>query len=283
MTQHNSIAENFLGISWNQTVSSLRRRVIAHSHLDERQAMTQPNPGPADSGDFGLPEPPYSPELLAELHADALPPDVAAHVRSRIVDDTAAQDTLAFLDRTQALLRSLPVVEREVPPSVQAATDRTLADIAADVTQQNQLSVRRGRLVSMVAAAASVLIIIAVGIGVWQLTRTDDAPPPALAQPTVDFDADEVATALTFVGRADESPFPDAAALRRCTAANGIPDSTVVVGSGTTRFRAQPSIIVVLATGITGRFDVLVVGPDCATGNPATIARTVIGVRASYR
>lgn len=245
--------------------------------LDERQPMTQPKPGPADSGHFGLPEPPYGPEFLAELHADALPPDVAAHVRARIVDDPAAQDTLASLDRTRALLRSLPVVEREVPPAVQAATDRTLADISADVAKQNQFSARRHRLVSMVAAAASVLIAIALGLGGWQLTHTDAPPTTPLAEPTVTFDAAEVATALTFVGETGESPFPDDAALRQCTAANGVPDSTVVVGSGETQFRSQPSIIVVFATGITGRFDVLLVGPDCTTGNPATIARTVVG------
>ena len=54
---------------------------------------------------------------------------MAAHIRARIVDDPQAQETLASLDRTQALLRGLPIVEREVPPAVHAATDRTLARI----------------------------------------------------------------------------------------------------------------------------------------------------------
>ena len=53
------------------------------------------------------PEPPYSEDLLADLHAGALPDDTAAHMRARIANDPAAQRVLAALDRTSESLRSL--------------------------------------------------------------------------------------------------------------------------------------------------------------------------------
>lgn len=235
--------------------------------------MTPPEPGTDQPGAMGLPEPPYSPELIADLHADALAPDVAAHIRARIVDDPQAQETLASLDRTQALLRGLPIVEREVPPAVHAATDRTLARIAAD---QRRPPATHQRRVRAVAIAASLLIVVAVALTAWQVTRSDD-PAPTIARPPSTLTAGEAATALSFVGRSTAAPFESMIALRRCTAANDVPASTPVVGSGETRLRQRLTIVILLATGVAGRFDVLLVRPGCDTGNPATIARSTIG------
>ncbi|NMO02579.1 hypothetical protein HH308_15295 [Gordonia sp. TBRC 11910] len=232
--------------------------------------MTPFEPGTPSAGATGLPEPPYSPELLADLHADALEPDVAAHVRARIVDDPAAQETLASLDRTRAILRRLPVVERELPPAVRAATDRTLATIAAD---QRRRSARQRR-VRAVAVAASLLIVAAIAPTAWRVTRSDDPATPVARPSSVS--PSEAATALSFVGRSTTAPLT-MTALRRCTAANGVPASTPVVGSGEARIREQPSIVILLATRHAGRFDVLIVALDCDTGNPATIARSTIG------
>jgi hypothetical protein len=36
-------------------------------------------------------------------------------------------------------------------------------------------------------------------------------------------------------------------------------------------------VVILLGTGVAGRFLALVVGPDCDTGNPATVSRTTIG------
>ncbi|MFW0789960.1 hypothetical protein [Gordonia sp. CPCC 205333] len=108
-------------------------------------AMTPPVPGTTEPGSTGPPESPYPSELLADLHADALPPDIAAHISAHIAADPVAQGTLAALDRIRLVLGGLPVIEHEVPPDVQAATDRTLADIASTSRYKNVVPPARGR------------------------------------------------------------------------------------------------------------------------------------------
>ena len=86
---------------------------------------------------------------------------------------------------------------------------------------------------------------------------------------------------LSVVGRADPalgSPDDPGSRLRGCLAANGVPQSTGVVGSGSVLLDGQSRFVVLLTTGVAGRFDALVVGPDCAAGRPETISRQVIGV-----
>ena len=39
----------------------------------------------------------------------------------------------------------------------------------------------------------------------------------------------------------------------------------------------RPAAVILLSTGVAGRFEALVVGLDCDTNNPATVSRTVIG------
>ncbi|MGO1053829.1 hypothetical protein [Crossiella sp. CA198] len=57
----------------------------------------------------GVPDgPPWSVDLIADLHAGVLDPAVAAHLRPRIEADPQAREILAALDETQAELAALP-------------------------------------------------------------------------------------------------------------------------------------------------------------------------------
>lgn len=242
--------------------------------------MTQDDSGETASRRVELPEPPYPAELLADLHADALPADVAAHIRSRIVDDAAAQEILASLDQTVALLRNAPLEAVDAPPAVRAATDRTLADVRSAAPQPSPARSRAkfGTGARVALTAAAVVVIAAIGISLWQAARPDDQPASvATHQPVGLLNASDAAVAFSFIGHTAGPPFASAEDVRRCTAANGVAAAVGVVGYGQAQINRKPTVLIVLGTGMAGRFDVLMVAPGCTTDRPATIGWRRIG------
>ncbi|MEE3851914.1 hypothetical protein VZC37_16350 [Gordonia sp. LSe1-13] len=238
-----------------------------------------------------LPQPPFSVDLLADLHADALPPDVADHVRSHLPDDPHARSVLAALDRTTAVLRDAPPDPVSLPPAVAARTTDTLDRISADVaaagghtavplTRPDRGDAKRSRRLAVagLVGAATVAVVVAVSVGLFRSPAPQE--PAQQAQPTAPSATSgpgERMAMLSVLGRDDAAPFGSEAELRRCTAANDVPEGTAVVGSGPVTLRDRPAAVILLATGVAGVFDALVVGPDCTTGNPSTISRTLIG------
>lgn len=232
------------------------------------------------------PEPPYPLDLIADLHADALPADVAAHIRSRLVDDPHARSVLAALDQTTQDLRDVPVVQMPVPPAVAAMTRQTLDTISAEVSAVGGGTVvapRRERhfrrwAAAATAGAAAVAAIAAVSVA---LVRSPEPSTPVQAQPSTTggqvAPGDRV-TLLSVLGDHDFAPFGSEAALRRCTAANGVSADTGIVGSGPVTLQGRDdAVAILLSTGVAGVFDALVVGRDCRRDNPSTISRTTIG------
>lgn len=252
------------------------------------------------------PEPPYSEDLLADLHAGALPDDTAAYMRERIANDPAAQRVLAALDRTSESLRSLAEESKPVPREVDSRIATTLSAIQNDslasrTAQQSSaapvdLSERRRRSTTraprrriaalLVGAAAAIAVL--VGVVAVVATRTTDEPGAGMqAQPSTSanttqldatqLDGVEKASALSVLGRTGHTPFESEAALRRCTAANGVAASTPVLGSGEITVGGSERVVILLGTGMAGRFDALVVEQGCDTDNPATVSRTRLG------
>ncbi|SDU72481.1 hypothetical protein [Gordonia westfalica] len=266
--------------------------------------MTPRGPDDTEYGD--LPEPPYSADTLADFHAGVLSERADAHIRARIVDDAAAQAILAALDRTTSQLRASTPAPHRVPDQVRADVQATLAALGGGspaVTGPSSTSApstsapsgpdapvnlasrrtrsRRSTVLPMVLAAAAVVVVALGSIGVLRLVSasSDDTPPPMQAQPasTRTLDPTGFASALSVLGRTDGAPFASVAALRRCTAEHLIPTTVAVVGSGRIIFHGDPAAAILLSTGIAGRFDALIVGLDCDTGNPAFLARGTIG------
>ncbi|ETA08219.1 hypothetical protein [Gordonia alkanivorans] len=264
--------------------------------------MTPRGPDDTESGD--LPEPPYSAETLADLHAGVLSERAAAHVRARIADDAAAQEILAALVRTTSQLRTSAPAPHAVPDHVRADVQATLAALAGssaiggaatpgpvrpgpgqdapvDLAARRERS-RRWKILPVVLAAAAAIVVVALGsIGVQRLmsSSSDDTPSPMQAQPgsTQTLDPSGSASAIAVLGRTDGAPFGSVAALRRCTAAHLVPATVVIVGSGRIIFHGDPAAAILLSTGIAGRFDALIVGLECDTDNPALLARGTIG------
>ncbi len=264
--------------------------------------MTPRGPDDTESGD--LPDPPYSAETLADLHAGVLSERAATHIRAQITDDAAAQEILAALDRTTSQLRTSTPAAHPVPDPVRADVQATLAALAGapatdaatpagparpgpaqdapvDLSTRRERSGRSSRILSVVLAAAAIAVVALGSMGVLRLvsSSSDDTPPPTRAQPgsTQTLDPAGSASAISVLGRTDGAPFGSVAALRRCTAAHLVPATVVIVGSGRIIFHGGPAAAILLSTGVAGRFDALIVGLECDTDNPAFLARGTIG------
>ncbi|MEO9330647.1 hypothetical protein [Gordonia aurantiaca] len=255
--------------------------------------MTPRGPDDATAGE--PPEPPFPAEMLADLHAGLLPERTAEHIRSRLDDDPHARRVLAALDRTVDELRGSPPAPVRVPDFVRADVQATLASLNGpsdaapapvpcreQTAEPDDLAARRRRnrvLPALITAAA--LVIVAAGtVGVLFAVSSPDsgtAPPQARSAATASLDPSGSASALSVIGRTDGAPFGSVAALRRCTSAHLVSESTAVVGSGRIVYQGEPAAAILLSTGVAGRFDALIVGLDCDTGNPSLLARGVIG------
>ena len=89
----------------------------------------------------------------------------------------------------------------------------------------------------------------------------------------------QVGALLSVLGR-DDAAFtgqngPDR--VQRCLGANGVAPRTAVVGSGGLSVGGDPAVVILLSTGMAGRFEALVVGSSCDAGTPATISRRTLG------
>ncbi|OOL27519.1 hypothetical protein GQ85_38210, partial [Rhodococcus rhodochrous] len=82
-----------------------------------------------------LPQPPYSADLLADLHAGVLDDDLAAGLWPAVRRDPDAMAVIAALDSVGRRLRALGAAEDvespPIPPEVAARIDAALAADAA--------------------------------------------------------------------------------------------------------------------------------------------------------
>ncbi|MFT4126227.1 MAG: hypothetical protein QM662_08360 [Gordonia sp. (in: high G+C Gram-positive bacteria)] len=173
----------------------------------------------------------------------------------------------------------LPVGSHPVPDWVDARIDATLAQIRDEIAPAPRQPHRRHTAVlALVGAAAAIVAVVLLTRALTGPEAPDDArahrPPTTTTSPDL---GPPRAVALSVLGQTDAAPFGSVAELRRCTAANGVPAETPVVGSGAVTIDGTPRVVVLLATGRAGRFRALVVGRDCATGRPSTVSDTLIG------
>jgi len=130
-------------------------------------------------------EPPWSVDLLADLHAGVLDPQTESELRPRVEADPEARAVLAALDATLADLSSLPPLT--MPDSVAARIDAALAAEARSIAPAPVLDLNAARLrknkrlgwgAGLLTAAA-----VAVGVVVVALPGANDSGPPPGAQP----------------------------------------------------------------------------------------------------
>jgi len=239
--------------------------------------------------------PAWSLDLVAELHAGALDPDTADEVRSRAADDPEARDLLAALEATREDLAGLP--SPRMPDAVASRLDAALdAEIQswappAPVVPIEAARQRGGRRRSRWGWTAGLLGVAAAVTGVLVLTTTllggrpvqqagelpsatlpQDPPPLALrGQSTL-----EPAQLAEVLGSRQYGTLSDPERLLGCLQANGVTSGNPL-GAREVTINGEPARLLVLPGGGLGRFRLLVVGPDCGPGNPATISDSTLG------
>ncbi len=241
--------------------------------------------------------------LLAALDADLLDPGRAHTVRAAALPDPRSAAALAALAATRAELAALPTPA--VPPGVAmrwaAALDAEAgtgpgtpvagarAGTAGRTAAPNQrpagrspgprgpafqrrpASPRRHRRPLLVALLTGALIAAGSGL----LARPAPSPEPGVltfAQ------VDLAALGTTVVGVRDLGALDDPVRRAGCLAAvnRGLPGDPVL-GGRRVLMDGRPGVLLVVGTGILGRFRLLVVDPACGPGGGTLLAETVVG------
>ncbi|WP_433608647.1 hypothetical protein [Prescottella agglutinans] len=240
--------------------------------------------------------PPFSADLLADLHAGVLSEDVSAHLWPLVRQDPGA---LAILDALDTVAATLGEVGRDhsvgtpVPPEIAARIDAALERqdrSAADgvTTLADAPSRRRARtwLAVAVAATAAAVGLVFVLTG---LDRSDSTAPAVIATPTsapatrvADLDSDlapeqVLALARGAKGGADVGRLADPDVRGECLQANGFAPSTPVLGTRAVQFRGDYAVLMLLAGPHPPALTALVVGTGCSTSTPELRAQTEIG------
>lgn len=240
--------------------------------------------------------PPWSVDLIADLHAGVLPPEVAAQLRPRVEADAEARDILRALDATLEDLQSLPPIP--MPDHVAARIDAALAAEArpgiAPVVSLNDARKRRNRRLGLgggvlVAAAAAFGIVLAVAPGGQQAdTPGDAAPAPTTqnstvsAQPPLSLKREELGSAVGEVLKAQNyGPLETPDRLAGCLQGGGIASTAKPLGISPINLEGKDAVMAILPGGTPGRIRLVVLDPaTCGPDKPqGVLENQVIGER----
>ncbi len=234
--------------------------------------------------------PPWSVDLIADLHAGVLPPEVAAQLRPRVEADAEASEVLRALDATLEDLHSLPPVP--MPDHVAARIDAALAAEArpgiAPVVSLNDARKRRNRRLGMggagvlVAAAAAFGIVLAVSPGTQQPPANEAAPTAKQsAAPPLALKRDELGSAVGEVLKAQNyGPLETPDRLAGCLKGGGITSSGTPLGISPIDLEGKSAVMAILPAGL-GKYRLVVLDPaTCGPDKPeGVLADTTVGQR----
>ncbi|MGW5051241.1 hypothetical protein [Actinokineospora sp. NPDC004072] len=230
-------------------------------------------------GSIGPDGPPWSVDLLADLHAGVLEPRRAADIGARAGADPEARAVLAALDAVRAGLGALR--EAPAPPMPEqfaARLDAALAEEArrafaapqtppggAPVVDLAAARRKRGR---MAAWGVGVLTAAAAAVAVTFAALPTNTPGTGVAAPTTTAGggataAPPLAVAPEDIGAFDYGPLGDEAGLDRCLDANGIDPKTELLGVRPVTVEGRSGVMAIMLGDKPAQFRVLVVTADC--------------------
>jgi len=237
--------------------------------------------------------PPWSVDLIADLHAGVLPPEVAAQLRPRVEADPEAREVLQALDATLADLEALPPIP--MPDHVAARIDAALAAEArpvAPVVSLDEARKKRNRRLGLgggvlVAAAAAFGIVFAVSPGGNQANTppaAQDASPTntnVSAEPPLAVKESELGSAVGDVLKAQNyGPLETQDRLSGCLQGGGIASTSKPLGISPITLDGKNAVMAVLPAGL-GQYRLVVLDPNtCGPDKPeGVLANTTIGQR----
>ncbi|MFC9893262.1 hypothetical protein ACFVMC_06190 [Nocardia sp. NPDC127579] len=263
------------------------------------------------------PQPPFSPELLADLHADNLAPEVSAELWPVVRADPQARAYLDSLDEVNNALRALADREPEpMPGDVSARLDSFLAGLDdampeatvhrplfgapspesgsatahsaterpdAPISLADRRERRDRRLRWLAAAAAAVVLLTGAGITVQIYRETTTTPgtptalPPTPPTPDVDDDTIPAAFALGAIGRFDVTGTLATRDSLNACVAAAGLGDRKLLGSTDMRYKGADAVLILLSGADGRKITALVVGTTCTPDDPQVKNVTDIG------
>ncbi|MBO0852437.1 MAG: hypothetical protein J2P18_01555 [Nocardia sp.] len=238
------------------------------------------------------PRPPFSTDLLADLHADNIPADQAARLWPEVRQDPEAVRFLHSLDGVRSELRALSMDDRivhPIPDRVATRLDTLLDQLAlgsagspparpdqphpTGTTSPPQaepvsLASHRSKRLRWVAAAAATVAVLAGCLIAVTLVRGHHDRPAALP-PAQDVGAGDmsVSQVLSVMGRHDVTgPLSTPEAVTRCAGA-AVPNRSVL-GAANATYRGAPAVLILLTGPTPPKITALLVGPGCSAADP---------------
>ena len=211
-------------------------------------------------------------------------PPMPAHLAARLDAAIAAEARAMF----PAPRRPMQPGPAPLPPPTPLPPPSPLAPVV-DLAAARR---RRTRVVgwgvgALVAAAAVAVAVIAIPKGSPSLSgvaapggngATATTAPAGQATGPEDLSSGQLPGAYTTaLGRTDYGPLADPTRRAACLRANGQDPNRTPAGAMQVVMDGKPGIMLVLTTGVTAQFRVLVVGAACSADNPDTLANTVVG------
>ena len=234
--------------------------------------------------DSYVPAPPFSEDLLADLHGGVLDPETSAALWVLVDDDP---DALAFVSKLDNVSHSLRTWDERIaphepmPPELAARIHSTLdSEWKQQQTQHdsdsNVISIARSRrrLLMGGAAAAAAVAVVAVLIAV----RPTEPNAVITAQPTPTVSENPTPERfLTLIGSKDLGPLEDSLKLTGCLQANGFSQDEPLLGSGEVTVDGNPAVVLLLRGTQPRQITILAVGPECSADKPNTLSVNTIG------
>lgn len=243
----------------------------------------------------GVPNgPPWSVDVLADLHAGALDARQSAALWAQVNRDPEAQAVLAALDSVKHDLDLLGDAPEPMPAHFAARLDTAIAAEAsrtmpaaarpgvAPVSDMAEARRRRNRRMGwvggLVTAAAAVVAVAFVALPGSEQTggtpqaeggngdtsqETPDGAAPGDAPPLA-LKGDDLGPAINgLTGQEDYGPLEDEQGLADCLSSKGIADPSVI-GAREVTLDGTAGVAALLAGGEDGhRFRLVIVAPDC--------------------
>jgi hypothetical protein len=243
----------------------------------------------------GVPNgPPWSVDVLADLHAGALDARQSSALWAQVNNDPEAQAVLAALDSVKHDLDALGDGPFEPMPAhfaaqldtaIAAEASRTMpgarqpgvapvADMAEARRKRNRKMGWIGGLVTAAAAVAAVAFVALPGneeAGTPVAGDKNDSSQEAPGQqPPLALKKDDLGPAISgLTGQEDYGPLEDEQGLKDCLSEKGIEDPQII-GAREVTLDGTAGVAALLAQGEDGhRFRLLIVTPDCS-GDPIT-------------
>ena len=236
--------------------------------------------------------PPWSVDLLADLHAGALDDAEAEQLWARVNADPEARAIIEALEATTSDLAALgsvsfPPMPADVAARIDASLAREaerafgLASVVGIDTARRRRNKRIGWLTGVVAVAAAAVAAVVIVLPTGGSTGGNPVARPSRAGQqaplAVRSDYPEAAIRRLSSGTRDYGVLGSADKLDACLRAAGFASTADPIGVSAGTVDGRSAVLVLLTTGDMARFRLVAFAPTCGAGNSEMLLDKTVG------